>query len=256
MRIQVLAVAMMMLFLTSCGFKIVDTGSRGIKVRFGKVIGEPLEEGFYLFNPITTKMKVLSVRENKYEGNSSCYSKDAQVVLISYTVNVRPEPNEIHNIYKEVGGYWANVLLKQVLEGNIKEVTGKYTAVQLIEQRQKMTDEMSTKLREELKKKRIELLSFELNNMDFDDQFEKAVKLKVIAVEQAKEAKNRTVKVQEEARQRIIAATAEAESMTIRSKALSQNKGLVQYEAVQKWDGKLPQQMFGNSMPFINIKSK
>lgn len=256
MKLQLVAVAVTMLFLSSCGFKIVDTGSRGVKVRFGKIIGEPLEEGFYIFNPVTTKMKVLSVRENKYEGTSSCYSKDAQVVQVSYTVNVRPMPKEIHNIYKEVGSYWANVLLKQVLEGNIKEVTGKYTAVQLIEERQKMTDEMAAKLEAELAKKRIDLLSFELNNMDFDDQFEKAVKLKVIAVEQAKEAKNRTVKVEEVAKQKIIAAKAEAQSMTIRSKALSQNKGLVQYEAVQKWDGKLPQQMFGNSMPFINIKSK
>ncbi len=243
-------------FLTSCGFKVVDTGNRGVKTRFGKVVGGPLEEGVYFYNPITTKMKVLSVREVKFEGRSSCYSKDAQVVEIIYTVNIRPIAHEIHNIYKDVGPYWVAVLVKQVLEGNIKEVTGKYTAVQLIEERQKVTDEVSLKLTSELGKKRIELMSIELNNMDFDDQFEKAVKLKVIAVEQAKEAKNRTVKVQEEATQKIIAAKAEAQSMTIRSKALSQNKGLVDYEAVQKWDGKLPKQMFGNSMPFVNIKSR
>ncbi len=253
---KLFGIAVVMLALTSCGFKVVDTGKRGVKTRFGKVVGEPLEEGVYFYNPITTKMRVLSVREVKFEGRSSCYSKDAQVVDINYTVNIRPEAHEIHNIYKDVGAYWAQVLLKQVLEGNIKEVTGKYTAVELIEERQRATDEVYSKLKEELAKKRIELMSFELNNMDFDDQFEKAVKLKVIAVEQAKEAKNRTVKVEEEARQKIIAAKAEAESMTIRSKALSQNKGLVEYEAVQKWDGKLPQQMFGNSMPFINIKSK
>jgi regulator of protease activity HflC (stomatin/prohibitin superfamily) len=244
------------LALTSCGFKVVDTGNRGIKIRFGKVIGEPYEEGVYFYNPITTKMKVLSVREMKYEGQSSCYSKDAQVVDIDYTVNFRPVAHEIHNIYKDVGSYWAQVLLKQVLEGNIKEVTGKYTAVQLIEERQTVTDEVYEKLEDELAKKRIQLLSFELNNMDFDDQFEKAVKLKVIAVEQAKEAKNRTVKVEEEAKQKIIAAKAEAESMTIRSRALSQNKGLVEYEAVQKWNGKLPQQMFGDAIPFINIKTQ
>lgn len=253
---KIIVIMTAMLFLSSCGFRVVDTGSRGVKTRFGKVIGEPLEEGFYVYNPITTKMVVLSVRENKYESASSCYSKDAQVVDIKYTVNIRPQSTEIHNIYKEVGRYWASVLLKQVLEGNIKEVTGKYTAVELIEERQRVTDEISIKLKDELAKKRIELLSFELSNMDFDDQFEKAVKLKVIAVEQAKEAKNRTVRVQEEAKQKIIAATAEAESMTIRSKALSQNKGLVDYEAVQKWNGELPKQMFGGSMPFINVNSK
>ena len=41
--------------------------------------------------------------------------------------------------------------------------------------------------------------------------------------------------------------------MAIRAQALSQNKSLVQYEAVQKWDGKMPQYMLGNSVPFINV---
>lgn len=243
-------------FFTSCGFKVVDTGSRGVKVRFGKVTGEPLEEGIYFYNPITSSIKSLSVRETKYEGTTNCYSKDAQIIEVKYTVNIKPVSSEIHNIYKEVGKYWASVLLKQVLEGNIKEVTGKYTAVNLIEKRQAATDELSQKLKDELAAKRIELLSFELNDMDFDDQFEQAVKKKVIAVEQAKEAKNKTVRVKEEATQKIIAAKAEAESMSIRTKALSANKGLIEYEAVQKWDGKLPQYMMGSSVPFINLKGK
>lgn len=240
--------------LTSCGFKIVNTGSRGIKVRLGKVVGEPLVEGLYFFNPITTSIKELSVRESKYEGGTTCYSKDAQIVDLNYTVNIRPEAAVIHQIYEEVGPRWRRVLLKQILEGNIKEVTGKYTAVDLIEKRQAVTDQISEKLTSELAVKRIQLISFELNNMDFDDQFETAVKKKVIAVEQAKEAKNRTVRVEEEAKQRIIKATAEADSMRIRAKALTENRSLVEYEAVQKWNGKLPEYMMGNTVPFIKIK--
>ena len=36
--------------------KVVDTGYRGIKTRFGKVIGESLPEGFYMYNPITSNI--------------------------------------------------------------------------------------------------------------------------------------------------------------------------------------------------------
>ena len=51
-----------------------------------------------------------------------------------------------------------------------------------------------------------------------------------------------------------MSAQAEAESMRIRSQALSQNKSLVEYEAVQKWDGKLPVNMYGSApIPFINL---
>lgn len=244
------------LFLSSCGYKVVDTGHRGIKTRFGKVVSEPLPEGLYFFNPITTAIEELDIREKKYQGTTNCYSKDAQIIDVSYAVNFRAVPSEIHNIYQEVGRSWARVLLQQILEGNIKEVTGKYTAVDLIEKRQEATTELTEQLREEFLKKRINLVSFEITNMDFDNQFEEAVKRKVIAVEQAKEAKNKTVRVREEAEQKIIAAKAEAESMRIRSQALSQNKNLVEYEAVQKWDGKMPQYMLGNSMPFIKLNGK
>jgi len=62
--------------------------------------------------------------------------------------------------------------------------------------------------------------------------------------------------VQEEAKQRVISAQAEAKSMEIRANALSQNKNLVEYEAVQKWDGKLPQYTLGGAMPFISVGGK
>ena len=44
--------------------------------------------------------------------------------------------------------------------------------------------------------------------------------------------------------------------MSIRAHALTQNKALVEYEAVQKWDGKLPEYMMGGAMPFINLAAK
>ena len=44
--------------------------------------------------------------------------------------------------------------------------------------------------------------------------------------------------------------------MAIRANALAQNKALVEYEAVQKWNGKLPIYMMGNAIPFINLDNK
>ena len=84
----------------------------------------------------------------------------------------------------------------------------------------------------------------------------KILTLQVTAEQEALKAKNKTVQVEEEAKQKVIAAQAEAKSMAIRAQALSQNKSLVQYEAVQKWDGKMPQYMLGNSVPFINVNAK
>ena len=51
----------------------------------------------------------------------------------------------------------------------------------------------------------------------------------------------------------MLTAEAEAKAMTVRAKALEQNKSLVEYEAVMKWNGELPEYMMGNTVPFINI---
>ena len=67
--------------------------------------------------------------------------------------------------------------------------------------------------------------------------------------------KNETVRIEEEAKQTVKTAQAEAEAMRIKSQALSQNKGLVEFEIAKKWDGKLPVYMMGNSVPLIDFKS-
>ena len=94
-----------------------------------------------------------------------------------------------------------------------------------------------------------------LTAINYSDVFERAIESKVTAQQEALKAKNKTVQIQEEAKQKLISAEAEAKSMAIRANALSQNKALVEYEAVQKWDGKLPQYMMGNSIPFVNLST-
>lgn len=247
-------VALTLTFLSGCS--VVETGSRGLKVRFGKIISDPLPEGLYFYNPITTKVVQLDCRELKWESKTSTYSKDAQVVEVLYTATYNLDRTAVAQTYEQVGRYWQQKLIKQTLEGTLKEVVGIYDAVALIKNREEARKKVQTRLEENLASKNIVLKSFEFNNLNFDDKFEEAVKRKVIAVEQAKEAKNKTVRVEEESRQKIIEAKAEAESMTIRTKALSKNTGLIDYEAVQKWNGVLPKIVTGGSgaIPFINVK--
>lgn len=99
-------------------------------------------------------------------------------------------------------------------------------------------------------------ITFQFINIDYSDKFEGAIEDKVIAEQKAQEAVNNTKRIKEEAEQKLISAKAEAEAMEIKSEALSKNKGLTEYEAVQKWDGKLPQYMLGNSTPFVNLSGK
>ena len=94
------------------------------------------------------------------------------------------------------------------------------------------------------------------SSKDYSEVFERAIESKVTAEQEALKAKNKTVQIEEEAKQKLISAEAEAKSMSIRANALTKNKALVDYEAVQKWDGKMPTYMMGNSIPFINVSNK
>jgi len=232
---------------------VVETGFRGIEVRLGKVQGM-LDEGFHFVTPFITKVVKMPVRETKIQNKVSCYSKDAQIVETTFSVNLFPNHTEVIALYKEVGEKYILKLAPQILEASIKEVFGKYKAVDLITNRQQAAQEIKMSIVERLSEKKLNVVNFELVNIDFDDEFEKAVKNKVIAVEESKRSENLLEKAKNDKAIKITEAEAEAESMRIRANALQTNRNLIEYEAIKKWNGKLPEYMMGNSMPFINLK--
>ena len=150
----------------------------------------------------------------------------------------------------------APLLRVKITAEQIKDIIGKWNAQDLIANREKATDDILFKLQNQLSEKYINVTDFQMTEINYSDVFERAIESKVTAEQEALKAKNKTVQVEEEAKQKVIAAQAEAKSMAIRAQALAQNKSLVQYEAVQKWDGKMPQYMLGNSVPFINVSAK
>ncbi len=240
--------------LTGCGFKIVDTGERGVETQFGKVIGDALPEGMQFYNPFTSDVTTLSIKTITSNDKTIGYTKDVQQATIEFSVNYNLNSDSVTTVYRTVGRDWQAKLVTQAVPAIIKNVIGKWEAVELVSNRQKATSEIEQTLITELAKNGVTITRFEITNITYVAEFEKAVESKVVAIQRAAEAENKTKQIEEEAKQKVISAKAEAESMRIRSDALSQNKSLVDYEAVQKWDGKLPQYVMGNSMPFVNLK--
>lgn len=245
------------LFLTqACGFEIVDTGHRGVEVRLGEVVGEPLPEGMHFYNPLTANIHEMSVMTTTWNQEATAYTKDVQQAKITFSVNYNLNPASVLNIYKTVGSNWDEKLVKQAVPSIMKNVVGKWEAVELVSNRGKATAEIEKNLIESLGAQGITISRFEITNIDYDAAFEKAVEAKVVAIQYAQAAENKTKQVAEEARQQIISAKAVAEGMRIQSEALAQNKSLVEYEAVKKWSGKLPEIVVlgGNgAVPFLDL---
>lgn len=243
--------------LTACGCQTIDTGYRGIEKKFGKIQGEPLGEGLHWYNPFTSEIVEIKVQEEKWEEKTPCFTKDTQQVQVAFAVTYYPDPAKIGELYRQYGEKWNDKIVAPIVLQSIKDTVGQYVADDLVSKREIARNAAFEEVKTSLQDKSVLVTSLSLTNLDFDDAYEHAVEAKVVAVQKAAESKNKTVEIEEQAKQKVIAAEAEAKSMQIRSQALSQNKSLVEYEAVQKWDGKLPQYMLsGGTMPFLNLGAK
>ncbi len=254
MWIGIAIVAVIVVSVAGCGIKVVDTGQRGIKTRFGEIASNSLPEGLYFFNPITTKIIEIDTRVQRKDNETECYTRDVQQAHIKYTINYRLQQDKAHIMFRDVGPDWEQRLISQVVEGTLKEVIGVWDAVDLISNRDKATTAAFEQIRADLAQRFVEVSRFEVTDIAYTREFEQSVEQKVIAQQKAIEEQNRTKQIEEQARQKVLSAEAEAKSMQIRAEALEQNAKLVEWEAVQKWNGILPQYMLGNgTMPFINL---
>lgn len=254
MKKNLLALATVGFMAQSCGWETVDTGRRGLLVNYGRVDhANVLKEGVHFYNPWSYDLIELDIRSSKWSGKLASYSKDSQTIEIEYAFTLATDEAFISKLYEKYGRDYATKIIPQKVTGRIKDVMGLHEAMEIIAKRALLTKNVEKELTLELAKEGFIFSGLELVNIDFDDAFEQAVRNKVVSVQEGIRAQNETVKIREESNQQIIRANAEAESMKIRSQALSQNKGLVEYEAVQKWNGVLPQYMMGNTTPFINL---
>lgn len=242
----------------------VDTGHRGVKVTFGKPGDASLPEGLYFVNPFTTNMEVLDVRVQRWEDKTQAYTRDVQQATLQFVLTYRLDPTKAHVVFRDVGRSWANTLIGQVVFEETKREIGQHEAVDLIAQRDQAARTIETNITKTLGARDVLVTGFQLTNIDYTNEFEQSVEAKVIAQQKAIEEQNRTVQVKEQATQRIetargnaeatlLQAKAEAESIEIRARALDRNAKLVEWEAVQKWNGVMPQYVMGNSIPLINL---
>lgn len=260
-------VAFLFLVLGACSMTTVDTGHRGVEVRFGEVVSESMPEGLYFINPFTSHIAQMDTRAAVWNGTTQAYTKDVQQTNIAFTLTYRLDPSKAHIVFREVGEDWSQKLVAWPVYEQIKREFGKYEAVALIGERDAAARKIEADVRAALAARNVIVTGFQLTNIDYSKQFEQAVEAKVVAVQNAIAEKNRSVQVEEKARQQVLEAEgnarstvlnakAEAESIKIRAEALSQNQKLVEWEAVQKWNGQLPVYQMGGATPFIQLPNR
>lgn len=255
--LSVVIVSIFALIFIFGGFYTVKSSERGVISTLGKVHEEPADAGLHMKWPFIQKVKRISIQTQKMCNSESAYTKDIQNTEVTLEINYDLIPDLVPVLYRQVGKYYEEKILSPIIRGVIKDAFGEYDAASIVANRDLVRNRIENELRNQLEQLPISFFQnvrIQISNIDYDDRFEEAITAKQVAEQNALKAKNNTIRVEEEAKQAKIRASAEAEAIRIKSEALQKNPKITEYEAIQKWDGKLPVYMLGNSTPFINIK--
>lgn len=244
-------------------FYTVDAGERAIVLRFGQVV-RTSDSGLHFKTPLIESIVTFDTRTQKDSVDDvQAASQDLQTVKTNVAVNYHVSPEDVGLIYQNIGEGFADKIISPAIQESVKATTAKYTAEQLITQRENVRTGIIDLLTGKLKTYHIVLDTVNITNFDFSPGFNQAIELKVTAEQNALAAKNKLDQVKYEAQQTVASAQGQAEAIRIQSDAIRNGGGeayvqlqsiKVQQAAVEKWNGVLPTQMIpGSSVPFINV---
>lgn len=228
------------LVLMSSFWAIVPAGERGVWLRFGQVQEEIFAEGLHFVIPLVDSVETVSVRVQKQEITTEASSKDLQDVFSDVALNWHILPEQVNRVYRQIGDENAvvNAILNPAIEEVIKAVVAHYTAEEVITQRDQVKAEVDAGLQARLSPYHLAVDDVSLTTIHFSQQFRDAVEAKQIAVQEAKQAEFVAKKALRQAEIEINLARGTAEAHQILQSTLTPS--ILKYEALQKWDGRLP----------------
>lgn len=248
--------------LSSC-FIAIPTGYTGILTTFGKVHNETLEAGFNLKAPWQKVIK-MDNREQKVSFTINAFSSDIQQVSVVGSVNYNINKTTAMTLYKEVGTKYVDILVMPRLQENVKEVFARYTAEDLVANRDVLSKEIVELMVNDISDKGINIVTVAVEDIDFTDAFTEAIEAKQVATQNKLRAETeqaqRTYEAEEEANRKRIAAdaaaevkkiAADAEAYEIRIRAEAEAEAnekiassltdkIIEKMYYDKWNGELP----------------
>jgi len=274
--IRTVTVILTVICLVCSAVTYIPTGYTGIVTTFGKVHDSTLDAGISFKAPWDSVVR-MDNREQRVQFELEAFSKDIQEVNIRGSVNLNIDKATAMNLYREVGIGYLKVLVAPRVQEDVKAITSKYTAEQLIANRNTLSDSICELLREDLSINGVNVISIAIENIDFTDAFTDAVEAKQVATQEKQRAQTQQEqqtmeaekaaqrkKIEAEANAEVVKIKADAEAYEIKTKADAEAEAnekiaatitdeLIDYTQVQLWNGELPNTYVGseNAMSIV-----
>ena len=227
-------------------FKTIKSGEVGLKIRFGKIINSSLKEGFNFKIPYVDRIEIVNIKVQKEEIDTESSSKDMQTVQTNLVVNYRVDSNYASELYRNVGNNYQETILEPAIKEGVKSILAQYTAEEIIIKRNEISGKCLEVLHEKLNKYGIIIDEFNIINLNFSDEYSKAIENKQVAEQNLAKAKL-------DAEAKIVEAEATKKANDLLKQSLTDE--LIAKQFIEKWDGKLPETFAGSDiLKIFNLK--
>lgn len=259
--VGIIVAVVVLLAIVASSIMIIPAGSTGVVMTFGKVSDSVMQEGLNFKVPFVQNVVVISNKIQIQEVEANAVSKDLQTVNSTVAVNYRVGFDSSANIYKNIGENYESIVLLPAMQESMKSISAKYTAEELITKRTQVGIEIQETLEEKVSDYGIIIEKFNIVNFDFSAEFNDAIEAKQVAEQNLLKTKTEQEQVlvvaEAEAKKKQIQAEAEADAIATKAKAQAEankllaeslNDNVIDYEKIQKWDGKMPYATGGSTI--------
>jgi regulator of protease activity HflC (stomatin/prohibitin superfamily) len=265
--LAVILVVALLIFLMLNPFIMVGAGERGVVLNFGAVGKDVLGEGLHVRIPLMQRIIRVDVKVQKSQTDADAASRDLQDIHSTIAVNHHVIPDKANWLYQNIGISYKERVIDPAVQEVVKAVTARYTAVELITQREKVRSEIKEMLKQRIVGYNIVVDDLSIVNFKFSPQFTQAIEEKQTAEQKALKASRDLDRIKIEAEQKIAQAKAEAEALRLQKENVSPM--LIQLRQIEvnqkmiemmekKWNGQLPSVMTGGSgspLPMLDLST-
>jgi regulator of protease activity HflC (stomatin/prohibitin superfamily) len=259
----------------------IHPGHVGVSVKKcggGGVSSNPIPTGYYwrsLFCEdvveYPTSVQTLVLSKSPHEGQPidesiTVTSSEGLPVNLDVSLSFTLDPAKVPSIYTKYRNaidVIAHNFIRQTIREGLQSVFAQFTAEQLYStKREESRVQVQTFLTQRLGSEGFVIQQFTVNETRVPEAVVQAINAKVAMIQESQKAEAQVRKTEAEAKQRVAQAqgeadakrlTADAEAYFNKTVAASITAEYVQYKALEKWNGELPQMMGTGAVPFVNV---
>jgi len=177
------------LIILSKSIVVVPAGHVGVRILFGRVLEDTLDEGIHVVNPLL-KIHDMSVRTQQISETANVPSQEGLVVNLDLSILFSLDPRQASEVFRTIGPNYLSIVLAPQIRSVVRGVTAGYDAKALYTaERELIASQMSQQLKPMFEKRGIRLEKVMLRSVKLPDILATAIEKKLEAEQQAQQMK-------------------------------------------------------------------